>query len=44
MVETRLQKKKKLLEMAAESQAGSSRGQDATLTLMEKMLLRTEVM
>ena len=44
MVETRLQNKKKLLEIVIESQAGSSHGQDATLSLMEKMLLRMEVM
>jgi len=44
MVETRLQKKKKLLKMVAESQAGSSHGQDDTIALMEKMLLRMEVM
>jgi len=45
MVETRLQRRKKLLEMVAESQAGSSHGvQDATITLMEKVLLRMEVM
>jgi len=44
MVETRLQRRKKLLEMAAESQAGSSNVQDATITLMEKVLLRMEVM
>ena len=30
--------------MAVESQVGSSQGQDATLALMEKMLLRMEVM
>ena len=44
MVETRSQRKKKLLEMAAKSRAGSSHVQDATITLMEKVLLRMEVM
>ena len=39
MVETRLQKSKRLLEMATDSQAGSSHGvQDATMALMEKVL------
>ena len=39
MVETRLQKSKKLLEMAIDSQAGSSHGaKDATMAFMEKVL------
>ena len=33
-----------MLEMAAESQAWSSHVQNATITLMEKVLLRMEVM
>jgi len=43
MVETRLQKKKQLLEMAAESQAGSSHGaKDATMAFIEKVLEKME--
>lgn len=43
MVETRLKRGRKLLEMVAESQAGSSRGvQDATMALMEKLLERMD--
>jgi len=45
MVETRLQRRRKLLAMVAESQAGSSHGvQDATMALMEKVLKKMEDM
>jgi len=44
MADTRLQKRKRLLDMATESQVGSIHVQDATITLMEKVLLRMEVM
>jgi len=44
MVETRSQKKKKLLEMAVGSHVGYSHEKDTTLALMEKMLLRMEAM
>ena len=43
MVETRSQRKKKLLEMAAGSHVGSGH-ETETLSLMEKMLLRMEAM
>ncbi len=43
MVETRSQRKKKLLEMAVGSHVGSGH-ETETLSLMEKMLLRMEAM
>jgi len=45
MVETRSQRKKKLIEMAAGSQAGSSHdGKDTTIGFIEKVLEKVESM
>ena len=43
MVETRLQRRRKLLAVAAESQVGTSHGvKDATMAFIEKVLEKME--